>query len=110
VRLIALALLVMVPSLSFAHGLGPADDAPVVERAPSARLLPSATPAPAVTPEAPGPLYARGWFWSLLGMASAGTVAAIVMGAVMFLFSQVHPLTSPPVARCPAGKTCAMPL
>ena len=100
-RLIALALVVMVPCASLAHGIGPVDDAPVVERTPSARLLPADSSAPVVTPEAPRPYYARWWFWTAMGVATATTIVAVAMGCLAVLFSRVTPQVSTTTTAAP---------
>jgi hypothetical protein len=102
-RAIALALAVMVPAASFAHGIGPSDDAPVVQRTPSARLLPTANAEPAVTPDPPRPFYARSWFWTVMGAATVTLAVAFALVGILW----PRPVAIPVGAGgCPGGVVC----
>jgi hypothetical protein len=115
VRGLALALVVMLPSAPLAKGLGPADDAPVVEQKPSARLLPADTPDPVPDP-APDPtpvFYKRGGFWWLMAgttLSTAGLVAVAVFLDLLFFGPRSKPRPLPPQSlRFPSSRPGADP-
>jgi hypothetical protein len=97
-RLLALLLVVAVPSASFARGLGPDEDAPVVRQPPSARLLPVEEPVASTVPS-PDAASSAGhtWLWVGLGLASLTvTVLAIVLGVMAASFHPPVPVQSSP--------------
>jgi hypothetical protein len=97
-RVIAAALVVMVPCASLAHGLGPSEDAPMAT--PSARLLPQQTePSMDVARAVAGPVYKSVVFWVALSafVVAVGAVAAAI-GASL---SMPQPYNGPYPAGCP---------
>jgi hypothetical protein len=112
-RLVALALVLIVPCTSLAHGLGPGDDAPV-QPTPSARLLPAdklalaapedgaaRMPAPAATDHA----LTSSRFWVGMSLLSAATVVAVGLAVFIHGLSRRH--FSMAAATCPAGASGA---